>query len=235
MKTNNKIRNENDWIKVFAKAKNGHILWDGNAADPSNPKYAIASANTFVNHGKFLGFFQDKAKILDLGCGNGRLAIPFAQKDVQYEGVEPMIECINFCKEAFAGYDHLKFHHVPVNSPEYGLSGGIEMENFTLSYDDQYFDDIICYSVFTHLKTLPIAQRYMQEIKRVLKPNGNFFVSFYRSPPNKTADPYIGRTIYNEWDIMSMLNGFDVLFSYGGHTDHYYDQWGLFCRRNSNK
>lgn len=232
IKAKNQIKSEAEWAAIFSKAKHGHILWDGNASDPTNPIHAVTSAHNFVSHGKSLSFFQDGHKILDLGCGNGRFAIEFSNLDVQYEGIEPMIECVNFCKEAFADFSHINFHHLPINSPEYGLKGETDMVDFTLPFPDQFFDDVICYSVFTHLKTLTIAQRYMSEIFRVIKPKGNLFVTFYRSPPNKAADNFIGRTVYNEWDIMTLLNGFDVLYSYGGHTDAYYDQWGLFCRQN---
>lgn len=227
------IKSQENWVKIFSEAKYGHTLWDGNAPDPDNPIHAYNSAHHFVSHARSLGFFRPKSKILDLGCGNGRFAIVFSEMNVKYEGIEPMKECVNFCKGAFREYPHLNFHHTPVNSPDYGLTGDQPPNHFTLDYPNDFFSDIICYSVFTHLQTLEIAQHYMQEMKRVLRPNGNLFITFYRSPPNKAADSYAGRTVYNEWDIMTMLKQFDVLYSYGGHEDKFYDQWGLFCRYNT--
>jgi SAM-dependent methyltransferase len=223
-------KTKEEWAKIFSKACHGHILWNGNAPDPSNPIHAYDTAHNFVSHAIHLGFFNKGNHILDLGCGNGRFGICFSEMDVTYEGVEPMKECVDFCKEAFFDYPHLNFNHTPVNSPDYGLSGNVEPLNFKLNYPDSFFDDVICYSVFTHLQTLDVAKNYIKEIKRVLKPNGNLFITFYRSPPNKSADPYFGRTVFNEWDILTILNGFDCLFSYGGHTDKFYDQWGMFCR-----
>jgi ubiquinone/menaquinone biosynthesis C-methylase UbiE len=230
MLKNKKIKTKEEWADIFAEAKHGHVLWDGNAIDPTNPTHAFNTAQNFVAHSKHLGFFKEGDRILDLGCGNGRFAIAFSEMKVEYEGVEPMKECVDFCKKAFIDYDHIKFYHTPINSPEYGLYGETSMIDFKLDYTDHYFNNIICYSVFTHLKTLDIAKNYIKEIKRLLKKDGNLFITFYRSPPNKSADEFIGRTVYNEWDIMTMLNNFEIIYSYGGHTSEYYDQWGLFCR-----
>jgi SAM-dependent methyltransferase len=221
-------KNKKEWKQIFSQAKHGHILWDGNAADPSDPEHAYNTAHQFVNFAKNFGMFKQKSKILDIGCGNGRFAICFSEMDVSYEGVEPMKECIDFCHFAFKDFKHLKFNFQPIKSPEYNLNEGTDMSDFTLQYDDNSFDDIIIYSVFTHLKDLRTADRYMQEIKRVLKIGGKLFSTWYRSPPNKNADTYIGRTVYHEWDIINLMQGFKMLFCYGGHSDQYYDQWGAF-------
>lgn len=225
------VKTKEEWAAVFAGAKHGHVLWDGNAPDPTNPAHAYTSAHHFVSHAKCFGFFRDGGRILDLGCGNSRFGIVFSEMDVEYEGVEPMAECVEFAKAAFGDYGHMRFHHTPVNSPDYGLSGGVDPVHFKLDYPDEHFTDLIAYSVFTHLQTVPVAYNYMNEIRRVLRPGGKLFISWYRSPPDKKADPYIGRSVYNEWDIMNMMWGFSFDCTYGGHTGLYYDQWGMFCTR----
>jgi len=30
-----------------------------------------------------------------------------------------------------------------------------------------------------------------------------------------------------------MMNGFDYLMTYGGHTAGYYDQWGMFAQKTN--
>lgn len=221
------------WAIIFAKAKHGHILWDGNAANPSNPVYAYTTAWDFVRHAQFLGFFKPKNRILDLGCGNGRFGIPFSEMDVFYEGIDPVKPCIDFCKEAFRDFSHLHFHFADIYNETFNQNGKIDPKNYRLPFDSYLFDDVICYSVFTHLQTVEVAAAYMREIKRVLKPGGKLFCTWYRSPPNAAPDPFVGRTVYREADIMSMLQGFHFQFTYGGHTDAFYDQWGLFCTRTN--
>lgn len=217
------------WGELFSHAKHGHTLWDGTAPDPHNPIHAHTTAWQFVNYAKEFGFFKKGDKILDLGCGNGRFAIPFSEMDLTYEGTDPMEECIDFCKTTFKPFPHLRFTHTPIHSPEYGLFGDTTSENYRIDHDNETFDNVIVYSVFTHLQTLPAATNYANEVIRVLKPKGRLFCTWYRSPPNKSPDTFIGRTVYNEWDIMTMLKGFEFLHTYGGHTDAYYDQWALFC------
>ncbi len=231
IKNISKPKSKEDWAKIFANAKFGHVLWDGNVPNPSNPVYAYTTAHHFVNTAKQFGMFVNNNVILDLGCGNGRFGIVFSEMPVQYKGIDPMQECIQFCQYAFNDYSNLEFKHCPLNSPDYGLSGTINPIDFKIPYNDNQFDDVIVYSVFTHLQTLPVAQNYINEIVRVLKPNGRLFSSWYRSPPDKLHNSFAGRSVYNEWDIMNMMNKFKILFTYGGHTGHYYDQWGMFAQK----
>lgn len=224
-------KTKEEWAKVFAEAKHGHILWDGKAEDPYNPIHAYTSAFEFVDFAKSLGFFKEKDKILDLGCGNGRFAIPFSEMNVEYTGIDPMREQIDFCRLAFRDYAHLNFKHVDIKNEVFNPNGSVPPEEFQFPFPDNYLDDTICYSVFTHLQTLPIAQRYMSEVKRTLKPGGRLFVTWYRSPPDPIENNFVGRTVYHEWDIMTMMNGFSFQVTYGGHTGMFYDQWGMFCKK----
>lgn len=221
-----KSKTKEEWIEKFSLAKAGHVCWDGNAKNPSDPSYAYESAYNFKKHACFLGFFKDNSKILDLGCGNGRMGIIFSEMNVQYYGIDPMLPCIQFCKNTFKEYPHLNFRHMDIWNECSNPTGKILPEKMKLPFPDGYFTDVIAYSVFTHLQTLEVAQNYISEIKRVLK--GNFFCSWYRSPPNK-KDSYVGRTVYQEKDIMNMMNGFNLLYTHGGHSDAFYDQWIMFC------
>lgn len=224
-------RTKEYWSKVFAAAKHGHILWDGNDKDPTAPELAYVTAQQFIQHAKFLGFFKDKSRILDIGCGNGRFCIFFSEMNVTYDGIDPMLPCIDFCKQAFGGYPQLHFHFANIYNQDSNPKGIIQSIDYLFPFPDQSFDDVIAYSVFTHLERPEVAKHYMSEIKRVLRRNGKLFITCYRSPPNPKADPYVGRTVYLESDIMTMLNGFSFDYTYGGHTDQFYDQWGLFCTK----
>ncbi len=220
-----------NWTETFRHAKHGHTLWDGNAPDPHNPAHAATTAWRFYNHAAHLGFFKDGGTILDLGCGNGRFGIPLSDKQVQYVGIDPVKECVVFAQWAFRDFSHLRFEFADIWNEVFNPKGAVKPENYKIPFPDGHFSDLICYSVFTHLQHLHVAQNYMSEIKRVLKPGGKLFVTWYRSPPDSGADKNVGRTVYNEWDIMTMMNGFSVEFSYGGHSGKFYDQWCLFCTK----
>ena len=47
------------WSQVFSKAKHGHILWDGNDPNGSDPSLAYKTAIHFCEHAEYLGFFKD--------------------------------------------------------------------------------------------------------------------------------------------------------------------------------
>lgn len=225
-----KTRTKQEWVELFSKARDGHIIWDGWAPDPYNPEHAYKSARQFVKQAVSYGFFTGKSKILDIGCGNGRLGIALSELPVYYSGLDPMIKCIEFCKEVYAPYPQFEFRHLDVYNECSNPEGKIDPAQLTLPYPDGYFDNVVAYSVFTHLQNIETATRYMDEIRRVLKPRGKFFSSWYRSPPNE-VDTFVGRTTYLESDIMTILHGFRFLHTYGGHSPQYYDQWGLFAEK----
>jgi SAM-dependent methyltransferase len=224
-------KTQEQWGLVFSHAKHGHIMWDGRATNPYDPTLAYSTAWEFIKFAKEQGFFKEGNKILDIGCGNGRFCIPFSEMKVDYTGIDPMREQIKFCDFAFADYPHLKFVLADIQNDVFNPKGSVPAEQYRFPFPDNYLDDTIAYSVFTHLQTLPVAQNYMKEIKRTLKPGGHFFVTWYRCPPDPVADSNVGRTVYHEWEIMTMMNGFEILISYGGHTGEFYDQWGMFCRK----
>lgn len=224
-------RNLDYWRAVFADAKHGHVCWDGNAADPYDPAHAYTSAKRFVDHATYLGFFKPGGQILDLGCGNGRFCIFLSAMDVWYTGIDVMRECVDFCAAAFRDFPRLRFAHADVRNEVSNPSGGVRAEEFRLPFADRQLDDVVVYSVFTHLQTLAAAGHYMDEVRRVLKPGGKFFVTWYRSPPDPEPSEYVGRTVYRESDILTMMRGFSCEYSYGGHTGQFYDQWGMFCTR----
>lgn len=222
-------RTKQQWIEIFSHAKHGHTLWDGNAPDPHNPIHAITSSHRFVDSAYQMCCFKKGDKILDIGCGNGRLAIAFSNYNIWYEGVDPMLDQIEFSQWAFKIYPNIKFNFINVYNEHFNPNGLIEPKNIRLDYDDNSFDFVIAYSVFTHLQNYPAAEGYMNEVKRVLKPGGSFFSSWYRSPPNEKTD-YIGRTTYLESEIMNLLNGFSFQHTYGGHSGEFYDQWGIYAK-----
>ena len=220
------MKTKEEWVNIFAKAKHGHILWDGWAKDPYNPEHAYTSSHNFINHMSALGFFKPGDRVLDIGCGNGRLGIALSEKEIVYEGFDPMKKCIEFCKTAFKDYPNFNFQHLDIWNECSNPDGAVNPMTFEFPYADLSFDCVIAFSVFTHLQQIEIATHYMCEITRVLKPKGKFFSSWYRSPPNE-LDPFVGRTVFLESDIMTILNDFTFQFTYGGHTPQYYDQWAL--------
>jgi SAM-dependent methyltransferase len=218
------------WASVFARAKHGHILWDGNAENPFDPMLAHTTALDFVQFVENWGFFKKGNKILDLGCGNGRFATVFCKRDVQYTGIDPCKESIQFCQSVFGRYKQISFQFADVWNEIFNPTGSIDPSKYEIPFPNQHFDDVIVYSVFTHLQHVNVAQNYIKEVKRVLKPGGKLFCTWYRYPPTPLSQD-VARTVFAEHDIMNMMNGMEVLHTYGGHSDAFYDQWCLICAK----
>lgn len=223
-----------EWVERFAEAKHGHVLWNGWAKDPYNPEHAYTSSHEFYKHARRHGFFKTGSSTLDLGCGNGRVPIALTEHAVKYVGIDPVQKSIEFCKTAFAEWPDFHFIHMDLKNESFNLEGTLDPGQLTLPFPSFCFDNVICYSVFTHLQDISVATRYIIEILRVLKSGGKLFTSWYRCPPN-LLDRFVGRTVFLERDIMNLLQDFYFNETQGGISTQYYDQWDLFCTKGKLK
>lgn len=100
--------------------------------------------------------------VLDLGAGLGRHSIFFAQKGF----------CVNAIDLSEYGMDNLRAWAKKENL-EIDIKTG---DMIDLPYADNSFDSIFAYHVISHTDTNG-AKKVISEIERVLKPNGEIYVS----------------------------------------------------------
>lgn len=122
------------------------------------------------------------SRILDVGCGIGRLAIAmpdFLDANGAYEGFDIVPEGIEWCKQHIVSpHDNIHFTLADVYNKEYNPKGSKQPADYQFPYEDETFDVVVLLSVFTHM--LPIdVDRYIGEIARVLKKNGRICASYY--------------------------------------------------------
>lgn len=113
--------------------------------------------------------------ILDVGCGIGRMAMPFTAyltADGRYEGFDIMPDGIGHCQRRITpSFPVFRFQVADVFNSFYNPAGKQKPEAFRFPYDDASFDVVFSTSVFTHLPPAAVAQ-YLRETARVLKPGG---------------------------------------------------------------
>lgn len=217
------IRSREEWLQLLTTTTEGHSHGD-------KPEVSYDTAFEIIERAGVAGLWREGDTILDIGCGNGRLAIPFVTHDVRYIGVEPIAACVEFCRHVFAPWPHLKFVYADLKNESYNPNGTIDLLEFAFPVEDRSVDTILFASVFTHLGTLDACKHYVDETLRVLKPGGRIGCSWFRSPPNTVCND-TSRSVFLEGDIINLLKPFHVLHTEGGMTDGYHDQWVMMLQK----
>lgn len=118
--------------------------------------------------------FNDGDKLLDLGCGEGRHLIHAClEHNIFGVGVDLSFRDLKITAERFAPFASYNPHSY----------FSIHQTDATkLPFADDSFDKIICSEVLEHVENYTGV---LQEIKRVLKPNGILAISVPRAWPEK--------------------------------------------------
>ena len=106
---------------------------------------------------KFLSFVRGN-KLLDVGCGTGRDCNYYHSKGYDVTGVDLSEKMIELCKKNYPG---ISFFNMNMKS---------------LSFEDNLFDGLHCWSVIQHIKKENVKDVIL-EFNRVLKSEGILFIS----------------------------------------------------------
>jgi len=144
----------------------------------------------FLGHFVRLGGLRPSDRVLDIGCGIGRMAVPLTQyldSDAVYEGVDPVGEGIAWCAQTITPvYPNFRFCRLDVAHPLYNPGGPLAGEDVVLPFPDGSFDFAAMVSVATHLPLAEIAA-YMREVARLLAPGGRLFLTAFIVTPGDHA------------------------------------------------
>ncbi len=122
----------------------------------------------------FDGFLKDGIKVLDIGCGNGRLKDYLESKaNIEYYGVDNNEKFIEIAKKR---------------------NGNFEVGDFlNLPYPDNYFDLVLSVAAFHHIPSDFYRSEALKEVSRVMKPKStgiflvwNLFQKKYRKLRRKS-------------------------------------------------
>lgn len=143
-----------------------------------------------------LGSLMPGHRVLDAGCGIGRMAIPlldFLDAEGSYAGFDVGKAMIKWCQKKITPLrTDFEFAWAPVYNRKYNPFGWVPGEEFRFPYPDSSFDFVFATSLFTHL-TLSDATHYLEEIRRVLRPDGHTLLTFFILHPRSRREIEAGR------------------------------------------
>jgi len=122
----------------------------------SQTRYSIWPELTF-----FRKYVKERERILDLGCGNGRLFELFKNRNVEYFGVDNVEKLIEIARKK---YPEAKF-----------LVG----DALNLPFPDNYFDKVFSIAVFHHIPSGEFRLQFLKEVRRVLKQEGFLILTIW--------------------------------------------------------
>ncbi len=138
--------------------------------------------NDFLKYFIELGNLKPNARVLDIGCGIGRMAIPLTEyldKTGSYEGFDIVSMGIDWCqKNISTRHPNFQFQLAEIVNQSYNQNGTVQASDYKFPYDNESFDFIYLTSVFTHMLPKDM-ENYFSEITRVLKKNGRCLITFF--------------------------------------------------------
>lgn len=140
------------------------------------------TGNEFLSYFIELGGLLPDDKVLDVGCGIGRMAVPLTEylsKNGAYHGFDIVKKGVEWCKENISPrYPNFHFDHSDIFNKMYNPEGLVKSNEYKFRYADDTFDFIYLTSVFTHMY-LEDIKNYLSEISRVLRPGGRCLITFF--------------------------------------------------------
>ena len=114
---------------------------------------------------EFIGSYCKKGdKVLDFGCGNGRLLEFLGKKGIEYTGIDISAKLLKEAQNQFRG-------------------PGIEFQKISgldsLPLEDNSFNVIYAIAVFHHLPSREMRKKMAAELYRILKPEGTIVITVW--------------------------------------------------------
>lgn len=139
----------------------------------------------FVDEAWSLRLFSRGSRILDLGCGCGRIARALAADrrvqalDVSYTGMDIDRASIEWCRRHITPLNHrYTFYQADCFNRSYNPKGSTAADEYAFPHPDASFDLILLTSVMTHLLERDLYH-YLAEASRLLAPGGVAYASFF--------------------------------------------------------
>ena len=138
--------------------------------------------NEFFNYFIQLADLKPYEKILEVGSGIGRMAVPligYLKDSGCYEGFDIVHYGIRWCQRKITPRaPHFHFQLADIYNSGYNPNGKLKALDYRFPYEEGTFDFVFLTSVFTHMLPKDMGH-YLAEINRVLKKGGRCFITYF--------------------------------------------------------
>lgn len=143
----------------------------------------LAIGCEFLRHFVELGGLTPQDRVLEIGCGLGRMAVPLTQFLAppvgRYTGFDVVAEGIDWARNNItAAYENFQFQHLDYQNSLYNPAGKLREGKDPLPFADASVDFLFMTSVVTHLDAAN-TEFYLTEAARLLRPRGRLFVTAF--------------------------------------------------------
>ena len=139
----------------------------------------------FVDEFWRLGLLRPEIRILDIGCGCGRIARALAtdrrlqELRFSYTGMDIDRDNIEWCQRHITPANkRFSFYRADYFNLSYNPRGTMLVSDYAFPHPDASFDLILLTSVMTHLLEEDVYH-YLAEVNRMLAPGGTVYATFF--------------------------------------------------------
>lgn len=150
-------------------------------------------------------------RVLEIGCGAGRVTRALAEVFGEVHGVDVSGEMIRRAEEACRGFPNVRLYK----------NNGMDLSVLPPVEFDFAFSSI----VFQHIPSLAIIENYVREVHRVLRPGGLFKFQVQGDPTLETSpeDTWLGVPVSDEEAVaMAERCGFEARYRHGAGTQYFW-------------
>lgn len=122
------------------------------------------------------GDIWDGERVLDLGCGNGRLLELFREKGIDYVGVDSSEKLIEIAKKKYQPAPSIKKGKGPLFRPAVRF---LVANALNLPLPDNFFHKVFSLAVLHHIPSEKFRLQFLKEVRRVLREGGQLILSVW--------------------------------------------------------